>query len=136
MSAQGQKIIKGLLLALLLCAPAAALAQGGGKAEPSRIEFKRGRKSATVTGRIRGDVQAEYVFAARQGQRVKISLTSIPVKSAILTLSSADGVDYKFKASAYGWTGVAPVTGDYLLFVTKSSEQPGTSNYSLTLKIE
>jgi hypothetical protein len=133
----GQKIIKGLLLSLLLCASAAAaFAQGGGKAEPSRIEFKRGLKSATVKDRIRDDVQAEYVFYARKGQRVRISLTSTPVKSALLSLSSADGVDYKFKASAYGWTGIAPVTGDYLVFVTKSTEKPGSSNYSLTLKIE
>jgi hypothetical protein len=134
---QGQKIIKGLLLLLLLlCAAATTLAQGGGKAEPSRIEFKRGAKSATVKERIRNDVQAEYIFTARKGQRVRINVSSIPARSALFKLLAANGVDYKFKYNGYIWSGVAPETGDYLIYVIRASEKPGLSNYSLTLTIE
>lgn len=132
---KGQKLV--WLSTLLLCLSVAAqvFAQGGGKAEPLRIEFKRGAKSAIVRGKVRGDEQAEYVFSARKGQQVKIALTSAPAKSALFNLSSADGEDYKFKYDGTSWTGIAPATGDYLIFVKKSSEQPGRASYSLALKI-
>lgn len=133
---QGQKIIKGLLLSLLLCAPATVMAQGGGKAEPLRIEFKRGLKSATVKDRIRNDVQSEYIFAARKGQRVKVNMTSAPIRSASFKLMSADAVDDEFKHNGVAWSGVAPLTGDYLIYVVRSTKKPGSSNYSLTLTIE
>jgi hypothetical protein len=134
---QGEKIIKGLLLTLLLlCAASTALAQGGGKAEPSRIEFKRGLKSATVKDRIRNDTQAEYIFAAREGQRIRIRVTSAPARSARFKLLGADGADYKLNHNGYTWSGVAPETGDHLIYVMRSTERPGSSTYSLTLTIE
>ena len=64
----------------------AALAQGGGKAEPNRIEFKRGTHSTTISGTVRGDEQAEYVLSAKKGQRLVIKLTSAPLKSSVFQL--------------------------------------------------
>ena len=110
--------------------------RGGGKAEPLRIEFKRGASSATLNDTVRGTEEAEYVFAARQGQRVSLSLTATPAKSARFELKSADGVDYKFEYDGMKWSGVAPVTGDYLLNVTRVSQKPGRTNYSLRLAIK
>jgi hypothetical protein len=132
---KGRKLVWRFTLLLCLSAAAQVFAQGGGKAEPLRIEFKRGAESTIVRGKIRGDEQAEYVFAARRGQQVKITLTSAPVKSAFFNLSSADGEDYKFKYDGTSWSGIAPATGDYLIFVKKASEQPGRASYSLALKI-
>src|SRR5258707_3530719 len=63
-----------------------AIAQRGGKAEPNRIEFKRGTTSTIVSGTVRGDEEAEYVLAAKKGQRLIIKLTSVPVKSAVFKL--------------------------------------------------
>jgi hypothetical protein len=125
----------GLLLVTLL-ASAAIGQRGGGKAEPLRIEFKRGAASATLNDTIRGTEEAEYVFAARQGQRVILSLTATPAKSARFELKSADGVDYKFGYDGMKWSGVAPVTGDYFLNVTRVSQKPGRTNYSLKLAIK
>ena len=127
------------LLLLLTFTGATTLQRGGqrgGKAEPLRIEFKRGASSTTINESIRGSEEAEYVFAARQGQRVTITLTSVSAKSARFELKSADGVDYKFEYDGMKWSGVAPGTGDYFVNVTRVSRKPGRSNYSLRLAIK
>jgi hypothetical protein len=125
----------GLLLVTLL-ASAAIGQRGGGKAEPLRIEFKRGASSATLNDSVRGTEEAEYVFAARQGQRVTIVLTSVPAKSARFELKSEDGVDYKFEYDGMKCSGVAPATGDYFINVTRVSQRPGRTGYSLRLAIK
>jgi hypothetical protein len=125
------------LLLLLLCAAAPALAQGGGKAEPLRIELKRGAKSATLRGRVRHDVQAEYVFAARKGQQIVINLVSTPANSARFELLDFTGDRPRsVEQNLRTWTGVAPETGDYLIYVTKPDQKIDRAGYSLTLKIE
>ncbi len=125
----------GLLLVTFL-ASASIGQRGGGKAEPLRIEFKRGASSATLNNAVRGSEEAEYVFAARQGQRVTLSLTATPAKSARFELKSADAVDYKFEYDGMKWSGIAPVTGDYFLNVTRVSQKPGRTTYSLKLAIK
>jgi hypothetical protein len=66
---------------LLLLTVTHSLAQGGGKAEPRRIEFTRGTNTTTINDKIRDDQEAEYVLAAKKGQRLKIKLTSVPSRS-------------------------------------------------------
>jgi hypothetical protein len=75
---------------LVLAAPNAMLA--GGKAEPLRIEFKRGAYSAAISESVHGDEEAEYVLAAKEGQRLIIHVTSVPDKSAMFKLL-AEGND-------------------------------------------
>ena len=93
-------ISRSLLLTvlLILIAYSPAVAQRGGKAEPNRIEFKRGSNSTTVSGAVRGDEQAEYVLSAKKGQRLIIRLTSVPVKSSVFQLLGEDndtlGLEY------------------------------------------
>ncbi len=65
-------LILVLLLVPIACSP--AIAQRGGKAEPNRIEFKRGTHSTAISGTVRGDEQAEYVLAAKKGPRLIIKL--------------------------------------------------------------
>jgi len=128
-------------MSLLLCAVAAAAApvcaQGGGKAEPLRIEFKRGAQSATVKGRVRRDEQAEYVFAARQGQQITIRLISNPAKSAFLNLIGPGG-RYFFSKNLNGhtWSEVAPTTGDYAVYVNKQDKKIDKASFSLILTVK
>jgi hypothetical protein len=133
-----RKIIKGLLLLplLLLCAATPVFAQGGGKAEPLRIEFKRGAKSATAKGRVRHDEQAEYIFAARKGQRIVIDLITTPTQTACFHLLGGDGEDLKFEHRCDSLSDVAPQTRDYLIYVTKRNPKVDSSSYSLTLRIK
>src|SRR5262245_58849147 len=82
-----------LLCSLLIAACSIAVAQHGGKAEPLRIEFKRGASSTTISETISGTAQAEYVIAAKKGQRMTIHLTSVPKKSSVFDLKAPDDAD-------------------------------------------
>src|SRR5438067_6633961 len=78
---------------VLVCAARPALAQHGGKAEPNRIEFKRGTTSTTISGTVRGSEEAEYVLAAKKGQKLTIRIISVPARSAGFDLHGPDDVD-------------------------------------------
>jgi hypothetical protein len=122
------------LLILLGCA--AAIAQHGGKAEPNRIEFKHGTISTILNGTVRGAEEAEYVLAAKKGQRLIIKLTSVPAKSSVFQLLGEDndtlGLEYD---ANYDYSGTLPKTGDYFINVKRPTEAKGTSRYRLTVTV-
>ena len=120
---------------LLLICSSAAIAQHGGRAEPKRIEFKRGATSATFSDTVRGDEQAEYVFAAKKGQKLTIHLTSVPRRTSLIDFqgpNTGTGMEYH---GGYDYTGVVPETGDYFLTVSRPTESTGKSRYRLTVTI-
>jgi hypothetical protein len=125
-----------LQLLFVLCVCSVSLAQGGGKAEPNRIEFKRGTTSATVTGKIRGDGQAEYVLAARKGQKLTIRLTSVPSRSTVFQLLGPDNDTLGLEHDAnYDYSGKLPSNGDYFITVSRPTESRGTSRYKLIVTV-
>ena len=121
------------LALLILIACSAAMAQGG-KAEPNRIEFKRGTTSTNIRGTVHGDEQAEYVIAAKKGQRLIITLTSVPVKSSVFQLLGEDndalGLEYD---ANFDYSGILPKTGDYFITVRRPTEAKGASRFRLTV---
>ena len=127
-------LIPVVLIMLFACS--AAIAQRGGKAEPNRIEFKPGTSSTTISGTVRGDEQAEYVLAARKGQKLIIKLTSVPVKSSVFQLLGEDndtlGLEYD---ANYDYSGTLPKTGDYFITVARPGGSKGTSRYKLTVSV-
>src|SRR5215510_4550854 len=122
---------------LLFCATVPAFAQHGGKAEPLRIEFKRGTTSTTVNGVVHGSEEAEYVLAAKKGQRLIIKLTSIPTKSSVFQLLGEDndtlGLEYD---ANFDYSGILPKTGDYFINVRRPTEAKGTSRYRLSVSVK
>jgi hypothetical protein len=111
-------------------------AQRGGKAEPNRIEFKRGATSTTISGVVHGDEQAEYVLSARQGQRLTIKLTNVPAKSSCFDLKGPDGVDVGLEYDCnWNYSKVLAATGEYFLSVGRPSQSKGTSRYKMTITI-
>ncbi len=121
---------------LVLSTGGAVLAQHGGKAEPKRIEFKRGTNSTVVSGTVRGDEQAEYVLAAKKGQRLIIKLTSVPAKSSVFQLLGEDNDTLGLEHDAnFSYSGVLPKTGDYFINVKRPTEAKGTSRYKLTVSV-
>jgi hypothetical protein len=129
--------IGGLFFVLLV--PAAALAQHGGKAEPNRIEFKRGMSSTTISGTVSGSEEAEYVLAARQGQKLVIKLTSVPTRSAVLRILGDYGVipEASRETVAYHqFSGSLPTTGDYLIVVMRDRSGKGRTRYRMTITIK
>ena len=134
------KVAKGIatlipIMLVILIASAAAVAQGG-KAEPNRIEFKRGATSTIINGTVRGDEEAEYVLAAKKGQRLIIKLTSVPVKSSVFQLLGEDndtlGLEYD---ANFDYSGVLPKTGDYFITVARPGQSKGSSRYKLTVTV-
>lgn len=123
-----------LLLLLSLCPFASA--QGGGKAEPSRIEFKRGAISATINGKVRNEEEAEYVFAAKKGQKVTIKLTSVPRRSSVFLIKAPDDADMGLEFEAnYDYAGTLPQTGDYFISVSRPTQSPGSSTYRMSITV-
>ncbi len=121
---------------IILVAGSAALAQRGGKAEPNRIEFKRGTNSTTISDTVRGSEQAEYVLAAKKGQRLIIKLTSVPVKSSVFQLLGEDNDTLGLEHDAnFEYSGILPKTGDYFINVKRPTEAKGTSRYKLTVTV-
>lgn len=129
--------IRGCFFLLLLnIAGVTAFAQGGGKAEPNRIEFKPGTYTTTVSGAVRGDEEAEYTLAARQGQKLTIKLTSVPAKSSVFQILGPDNdtLGLEFDAN-YSYSGVLPTTGDYFISVKRPTTAKGRSRYRLVITI-
>ena len=123
---------------LLLCLAASeAVAQGGGKAEPNRIEFKRGTSSKTVSGVVRNDEQAEYVVSAQLGQRMIIKLTNVPAKLSCFDLKGPDGSDVGLETDCnWSYSKVLQATGDFFITVARPSQARGTSRYRLTVTVK
>lgn len=111
-----------------------AFAQGGGKAEPKRIEFAASKSSATLTGTLSNNQEMEYVFGARKGQKVTIrnSKTSL---FDFRVFSEEFNFETEFESSPT-LTFLIPETGDYNFFVRKKRVlAPRTARFSLTLTI-
>jgi hypothetical protein len=123
-------------LVFLMVWTAAAPAQHGGKAEPLRIEFKRGTSSATLNGSVRGDEEAEYVLAARKGQRLIIKLSSVPRRSSVFQITGPDNDTLGLEHDAnWDYDGKLPTTGDYQITVSRPTTSRGTSKYTLSVTI-
>jgi len=126
-------LVSAALLVLVACS--AAIAQGG-KAEPNRIEFKRGTTSTTISGTVRGGEEAEYVLAAKKGQKLIIKITSVPARSSGFDLHGPENVDLGLEFDAnLDYSRRLPRTGDYLITVVKLSDLVRTSRYKLTVSV-
>ena len=110
--------------------------QGGGKAEPNRLEFKRGTTSTTVSGTVRNDEQAEYVVSGQLGQRLIIKLTNVPEKSSCFDLKGPDGSDVGLEYDCnWNYSKVLQATGDFFITVARPSQARGRSRYRLTVSV-
>jgi hypothetical protein len=128
-----------IAIVMLLFCFVSAYAQNGGKAEPNRVKFTKGKSSATVSGSVKGDEQAEYIFSAKEGQIIQVKITSVPkgkVASFRILNPGEEATFYTKYAENYEYAFPAPYTGDYVIWV---SLQPDTkakaAKYNLSLSI-
>lgn len=128
-------LIKIIVLTLLFSIN--IFAQNGGKAEPRRVKFAKGKSSTVLTGMLTNDQQMEYVFGARAGQKISLKVTSIPKGKFFDFDLMGDGFELETDRDYYeDYTFTAPETGDYLVFVRKRpTEKVMTAKFSLTLAI-
>ncbi len=114
-----------------------AMAQHGGKAEPLRIEFKRGTTRTAITESVSGSEEAEYVLAARKGQKLVIKLASSPARSAVFKLVGPDDDTLGLEHDGnYGYSGTLPKTGDYFITVSRPTTAKGRSRYTLSVSVK
>jgi len=129
------RLLIGITLLASLIIPFVAMAQRGGKAEPLRIEFKRGATSTTINGAVRGSEEAEYVLAAKKGQRVIMRLRSVPARSAVFQILDPDNDKLSLAQGHYDLLGTLPKSGDYLITVSRPKQSKGTSRYKMIVTI-
>jgi hypothetical protein len=125
-----------LILALWWNAGIGALPDQGGRAEATRIQFARGRDSATVRGVLRDDAQREYAFAARKGQRLTLKLSVTPAQSVSVTAKASVGGNLPLDFNSGSTSSVElPEDGDYELSLKRASTTRGRSEYAMTVTI-
>ena len=127
------RLLIGITLLASLIIPFVAMAQHGGKAEPLRIEFKHGATSTTINGAVRGSEEAEYVLAAKKGQRVIMRLRSVPARSAVFQILDPDNDKLSLAQGNYDLLGTLPKSGDYLITIRRPREVKGVSRYKMTV---
>jgi len=114
-------------------------AQNGGKAEPNRIKFAKGKSAATASGTVKGDEQAEYVFSAREGQIIRVKIASVPkgkVATFVILSPTEEGKFFTKFFENYNYTFPAPQTGDYVIRVfLQPAAKVKSARYNLTLGI-
>lgn len=123
-----------LVLALFAFATVSTYAQYGGKAEPGRVKFAKGKNSTVLTGTLSGDQEQEFVFGARKGQTVYITNPD-SVKFAYRLFNdevSNESTDLSVPTMEF----LVPETGDYMLFVRRADSSKHAARFSITLAIK
>lgn len=123
-----------LVIAFFAVAAASTFAQGGGKAEPGRVKFAKGKSSTVLTGTLSGDQEQEFIFGAKKGETVYITNPD-SVKFAYKLFNddvSNDSTDLAEPTMEF----VVPETGDYMLFVRRANTTPKSAKFSITLAIQ
>lgn len=122
------------VIALFAVTAISMFAQNGGKAEPGRVKFARGKSQTVLTGTLSGDQEQEFVFGARQGQTVYITNPdSLRFAYRLFNDSvSNDSTDLAEPTMEF----VVPETGDYMLFVRRANTSPRSAKFSITLAIQ
>jgi hypothetical protein len=123
------------LLIVFVLGISAALAQKGGKAEPLRIKFAKGKTNTVLTRTLTNDEQMEYIFGASKGQTVTIKNTKTSLFE--VKVFSVDNFSENDFDSSTKYTFTIPETGDYNLFIRKKqTSTPRTARFSVTLIIK
>ncbi len=122
------------VVALFAVTAISLFAQNGGKAEPGRVKFAKGKSQTVLTGTLSGDQEQEFVFGARQGQTVYITNPdSLRFAYRLFNDSvSNDSTDLAEPTMEF----VVPETGDYMLFVRRANTSPRSAKFSITLAIQ
>ena len=131
------KRVSFLLVIAFFAFAASAFAQGGGKAEPGRIKFAKGKSSTVITGSLKGDSQYEFVFGARKGQTVYVTNPDSDTFSYSVFSQDIEDVNYESTDLAEPTLEfVVPETGDYMIFVKRNATSNVAKKFSITLAIK
>jgi len=77
-----------IIVVILLASAISIFAQNGGKAEPLRVKFAKGKTAAVLSGMLKQNQEMEYIFRAKQGQKVMARIVSTVPKGKSTSLKS------------------------------------------------
>jgi hypothetical protein len=127
-----------IFLAVVFLCATHIFAQGGGKAEPNRIKFAKGKTSAVVSGTLSNNDEMDYVFAAKAGQKVSLKVVSNPTGDLFDFTIAGDGFEFQTEYDSYSkYDFTVMETGDYLVTVRKKpTGKAPKAKFFLTLTIK
>lgn len=121
-----------ILLVLVFAGAFTAAAQHGYRVE-KRIAFKRGQVATSVKGTIPNTLEGhEYVFRARKGQTLSVSLLSAK-KDIGFFITTPGGEMLDGETALKKWYGELPADGEYRLIINTASK--GAARYTLQIQI-
>lgn len=128
------------IVGILLASAIGVFAQNGGKAEPLRVKFVKGKTGAVLSGMLKQNQETEYIFGAKQGQKVKARIVSTVPKGKFhaFKIEGVNGVDYLPEYDLnYELEFVAPQTGDYVIFVQlRPTNKVRSGKFTLNLSVK
>lgn len=115
------------------------LAQGGipPATRSVRVQFAKGKSSATVSGQLAGYDTVDYLLNARAGQKMTVNVSS---NSTFLTPVIIGPQEEPIcpEPCEVPWNGTLPVSGDYHIrvgLVRAEARRNGKANYTVTVRI-
>ena len=98
-----------------------------------RIEFAKGKSSATVTG-MTGEYGVTYVVRARSGQKIVVDLKPVSNVGIKIEGNSSDGEQVLLREEKGGYYEVGlEESGDYTIFIGSLNHR--SVSFTLTVKI-
>ena len=106
-----------------------------------RVHFAKGASSATVEGRIQGDMTIDYLLGARQGQSMNVSMASDNGANYfnIIAPGKADEAMFVGSSSGNQFEGRLPANGDYkvrVYLMRSAARRDEIANYRLEMSID
>ncbi|NEX21332.1 DNA breaking-rejoining protein [Thiorhodococcus mannitoliphagus] len=125
-------------LVLAVLAAGAALA---GDIYTERVQFHKGANSATIEGRIQGDMTIDYLLGARKGQSMNVSLATDNGANYFNIIAPGKENEALFVGSSSGnqFEGALPASGDYKIRVylmRSAARRDEIANYRLEMIID
>jgi len=108
--------------------------------QTSPVQFKKGTRSATIEGSIKGGQTIDYTLRARAGQTMSVMLATKHGTNYFNVLPPGSNDEALFVGSSGGneWTGVLPADGEYkvrVYLMRSAARRNEAANYTLKVGI-
>jgi len=106
-----------------------------------RVQFAKGANSATIEGRIQGDMTIDYVLGARKGQSMNVSMATDNGANYFNIIAPGKENEAMFVGSSSGnqFEGTLPASGDYkvrVYLMRSAARRDEIANYRLEMIID
>jgi len=137
-----QRIFQAVLLATLASSPVILSTSGLAQEEirQERVQFSQGATSAIVEGSIVGYDTVDYILNVKEGQDIKVSMTTDNTSNYFNILIPGENEEAIFNSSMgeNQYEGILPQSGDYKIRVyvmRNAARENEVANYSLEMSV-